>query len=181
MNYQFGAKVLLTLVLMLAMGACNTLDDIKPKLPDETQEGKDTFGCLVNDELWLPYVEHTLDHALESDYDKGYFSMRAERETGDIPYINLVLGDSTGLHLKTYTRDEGFYPSITIYENGQGDTYTTLPAGGEASITLTKAEEPSPNGSTEVVISGRFSFVAVSSFTGKKVTVKDGRFDLKVR
>lgn len=181
MFWKSAAHAALLFCACFLLSGCKVLDEVKPQLPEETQEGKHTFGCYVDGALWLPYTEHTLDRALEPRYDAGYFTLRAEREIGDVTHINMQLSDSTGFKLKTYTRDEGFYPSVTISDNGQSDTYTVLPAGGEASITLTKAEEPAPDGSREVIFSGRFSFVAVSSFTGKQVRVTDGRFDLKLR
>jgi len=172
---------LLFCAFSLITGGCKAVDDvINPSLPAETQEGKNTFGCKVNDALWLPYTEHTIDRALEPEYDHGWFTLRAERETGNLPYINLQLADSTGLHTKHYSEAEGFGGSVTFYENGQSDTYITLP-GDRADITLTKAEPPAPNGSREVIISGTFSFVATSTLSGKKVTVTEGRFDLKAR
>jgi hypothetical protein len=173
------AIVFLSAFLILATG-CKQLD-LTPELPAETQEGKHTFGCKVDDAFWLPYAEHTLDRAIEPDYDSGYFSVRVEREIGDVSHIYLQLGDSTGLHTKTYSKAEGFSASVNKKEDGVYDTYFTSSSSEEANITLTKAEMPAADGSKQVIVSGRFSFVATSATTGKSIRVTDGRFDLKVR
>jgi len=45
--------LLLLSVLTLCATSC-TEKDYEEKLPPETQEGRYTFGCLVNGEIWLP-------------------------------------------------------------------------------------------------------------------------------
>ncbi len=52
----------LLLLSCLLLGRCQCArEEVKPKpepqpqqLPSETMEGKGTFGCLVNGEVWLP-------------------------------------------------------------------------------------------------------------------------------
>jgi hypothetical protein len=163
----------------LMIGGCKAID-LTPELPPETQEGKNTFGCYVDDQLWLPYAEHTLDRSIEPEYDSGWFSVRVEREVGNIPLMNLQLSDTLGFQMKTYTQDNGFSAGVYRTDDGVYNYYSSAP-GDEASITLTKVEAPAHDGSRQVIISGRFSFVVTCTANGKKIRVSDGRFDIKAR
>ena len=159
------------------MSGCKQLD-LTPGLPEETTEGKGTFGCRVNGEIWLPYAEHTLDNAIEPEYDSaGWFAVGAEREKSVGHYIWLQLADSTGLSTKTYSSNEGFAAHYKKMTNGQEEIFDT-PVGSPASITITKIVPPSGS-ERHAIISGTFSFTARSFTTGDSIRITDGRFDLK--
>ena len=55
----------------------------KPILPAETQVGKNTFGCLLNGEVWLPYVPLNFSgvYAISVEYDNGYFYIKGSSST----------------------------------------------------------------------------------------------------
>jgi hypothetical protein len=164
-------------IATLIAGGCKQLD-LTPGLPEETQEGKGTFGCRVNGEIWLPYAEHTLDNAIEPEYDSsGWFAVGAEREKSVGHYIWLQLADSTGLSTKTYSSNEGFAAHYKKMTDGQEEIFDT-PVGSPASITITKIVPPSGS-ERYAIISGTFSFTARSFTTGDSVRITDGGFDLK--
>lgn len=170
------APVLLTALLLA--GGCKKLD-LTPGLPDETQEGKNTFGCKVNGKIWLPYTEHTLDRAVEPEYDRGWFAVRVEREKDPSQLMWLQLGDSTGIQQKTYTLNDGFYAYFQSQKEGKVDTYMAGP-GSTGIVTITKVEEQPPkNGRISTIVSGTFSFTAKDDISGQTVIVSEGRFDVK--
>ncbi|RTQ52465.1 hypothetical protein EJV47_05490 [Hymenobacter gummosus] len=183
--------ILPLLALALLSGGCKDVADaIKPKLPDETQEGKGTFGCLVDDKLWLPYAEHTLDSEVEASYAGGVFSLRAEQENASKPvqYFYLRAAGPPGggaLTPGTYAVGPGFVGWIEVQETGRPQAYRSR--RGQGTLTITKVE-PRTNTSTVLgqqittrftIVSGTFHFTATDSISGKTVTVKDGRFDVQ--
>jgi hypothetical protein len=168
---------LVTLIATLFTAGCKQLD-LTPDLPAETREGKGTFGCRVNDALWLPYTDHTLDRAIEPEYRPGWFALRAEREQNTAEYFWLQIADSTGLQKKLYSADQGFYAYFETNTNNQYELFVVKPDSA-STITLTRVTPPGSSDIRYTIVSGTFSFVAESTTTGKTVTIKDGRFDVK--
>jgi len=185
MNLRFSIQLWITALLMalITTVGCKELD-ITPGLPEPTQEGKNTFGCMVDGALWLPYVEHTLDSKVEGEYAPGWFGVRAERELDPLQYIWLQVADSTaGPRVKTYTVKDGFYARFETYKDGAFDIYETDSLGG-GHINITKVETKTGTAiggvsRTYTIVSGTFSFAATSINTGKVVTITDGRFDVQ--
>lgn len=54
------------LIPLLLLGSC---DDEIPVLPAETEEGKNTFGCLINGELIVPKNTWLYSHTPEAWYN----------------------------------------------------------------------------------------------------------------
>lgn len=178
----------LALVLLAGSGCEEVEDIVKPKLPEATQEGKGTFGCLVDGSLWLPFVQHTLDSKLEAEYSYspgGIFHLRAEQEPSNkVPqYVHLTVATAAGELLKpgVYTTATGFSGSLEV-QNTPIDDYRTSTAG-PATLTITKVEphtEKMPTGGDVryIIVSGTFDFEATAS-GGHKVRLTEGRFDVK--
>ncbi|MCB2410217.1 hypothetical protein [Hymenobacter lucidus] len=186
LSIKDAAPVMLFLALgLLAGSGCKKVEDIvKPKLPEATQEGQGTFGCLVDGSLWLPFVQHTLDSKLEASYSStagGTFTLRAEQEpsTGTSQYIHLTVYNPAGVALKpgTYAVASGFTGRL----EAQQDFMTS--AAGPATLTITKVEprtEKTPTGGEVryTIVSGTFDFEAAAP-AGQKVRLTEGRFDVK--
>lgn len=168
------SRLFCALPLVLALTACN-------KLPKETTTGANTFGCRVDGKIWNTYAEHTLDNAVESEYDAGFFTLSAERDTRkDGGRIDLQLADSLGLRTRTYAgASKGFYATYTRVDDGEYDIFQT-DSTTSASITITHFTPPSEPGE-KAIVSGTFSFTAKSSTTGKTAEITDGRFDVAAR
>ena len=173
--------------VLLLSSSCDKLKDaVKPKMPDATQEGLGTFGCYVNDKLWLPYTEHTLDSDLEGDYTpgEGIFRLRAEYEYKNREYIHFVITDKSGdLQPGTYPLGDAFMATYEVNASSGNDFFETK-ASDQGSVTITKVEAREETMQSNkilryTIISGTFSFTATSAQTGRQVTVKDGRFDVK--
>jgi hypothetical protein len=178
------ASLFLALAL-LAGSSCKKVEDIiTPKLPEATQEGQGTFGCLVDGKLWLPFVQHTLDSKLEAEYSAtggGIFHLRAEQEPEGkhYQYLHLSVLNQAGVLLRpgTYSAATGFEGRLEAEKQ-----YVTA-AAGAATLTITKVEphtEKMPTGGEVryTIVSGTFAFEATEP-GGQKVTVTEGRFDVK--
>lgn len=182
-------SLLPALVLMAGSGCKEVEDIITPKLPDATQEGKGTFGCKVDGDLWLPFVQHTLDTEVEADYPPaggGTFALRAEQEHASKPfqYIHLIVRNPAGSLLKpgTYSTANGFEGRLEVY-NALINSYVTS-ATGPAALTITKVEphtEMMPSGKEfrYTIVAGTFAFEATDATTGRKFQLTEGRFDVK--
>ena len=176
---RWVARRSLLSVALLGSTACDKIDDIiTPKLPDATQEGKVTFGCLVDGKVWLPYTEHTLDRAIEAKYSANSFTLRAERETKDGGYIHLRVFNASEIKAGTYSLANGFAATYDL------NTHFATTTPGQGSVTLTKVEPTTREvlGSTlhYTIVSGTFDFTGTDA-AGKIVTIKDGRFDVLAR
>ncbi|MCC2545067.1 DUF6252 family protein [Hymenobacter sp. BT175] len=174
---------------LLAGSGCCKVDDLV-KLPDETQEGKQTFGCLLDDKIWIPYTDHTVDDKMEASYSPNAgggttFTVSAEQYDDNTDHTEFTLGLTRPvIQPGTYQLSEGFNARFERIKRGGGiDTYTTTGAS-TGSITITKVEAGSSTstiGNVTVrytIVSGTFRFTAVSA-GGQVITVKDGRFDAK--
>ena len=79
--------------LMLS-GGCQ--DDDLGVLPPATQEGKNTFGCLVNGEVWVP-AGKPRDRKLDLSYDPGFrggaFNVSAYKTTNDVDQFMVIGGN----------------------------------------------------------------------------------------
>lgn len=171
--------LLLASASLLLLSSCSKLD-YRQRLPDETTEGKNTFGCKLDGEVWVAFARETLDREIEPEFSSTGFSVLAEKEDADgEDEIYLTIGDTSGLKELTYSHVHGFSASYINYENSTyDDTYTFAGTNG-GDITFTKIS-PGPAGGYKAIVSGRFSFTATGVRTGKVITVTDGRFDVKV-
>lgn len=170
-NYTF----LLLFILVSFISSCKKEDN--DGLPAATQEGRNTFGCKVNGQVWLPFNNDWKGNKLT-----GGFSARNEcfifaarynsnSETRILLNLNnikspilgkIIINSSTGNYFEYEDLTNNLYPKH----------YTTdsLHTGY---ITFTKFD------ATSRTMSGTFEFEAVLDSGTETVKVTDGRFDLK--
>jgi hypothetical protein len=176
------------LSLLLSGNSCkkNNNDD---ELPPLTFEGKNTIGCKINGEVWVPkgitnggsityptsggYFEtaffpgvHILIETSSSD---GYIELFCRNYLG-IGYLTpekYILNKNTGdIHFGTgQIHNYGYY-----YTNGKAYFTDSLHNGW---IEILKSD------SVNKIISGRFEFDAYNSTDGKVYKITEGRFDYK--
>ena len=171
---------LLLLTSLFGLTQCNLFDwsddDQQPLvnqldlLPPPTQEGKFTFGCLVNDTAWVPRT--TVD--MTSYYQGGILYIAAEfKGKGREQNIQLVVRDtalSTNVAYDLATFPNHSAEFFWYYIDKNICTYepeNTL----SGTLTLTKFDK------FNLIVSGVFEFT-----TAKKgcdtIQVTDGRFDM---
>lgn len=171
-------KNLLTffLVCLLLVG-CDLLNP-PPKGPDNvlppaTQEGKNTFGCKVNGEIWIPNGSFSFPR-LDGYYDKGIVSLRAHKDgpaQNDLEAFGMYHGkikNGTGTYSMTSVRGE---VSVSFFKGiGNEDFITDSLHTGY--LTITRLD------SVNSILAGTFYFDAISD-QGNIIKITDGRFDLK--
>ncbi|HRZ32920.1 MAG TPA: hypothetical protein P5188_11465 [Flavobacterium sp.] len=190
--------VLVLLVHFILVGCENTDDGTTSTLPELTTEGKDTFGCLIDGELFLPrkrvygtpYNTPILKavYVYNEYYFNGYrLAIYANNEiTKKFISITLTGGQTALQEGMTYpiaVEEEnaitGFYEhwGETI-DNGDGtgftpvySFYTNAEYYGE--LELIKLD------TVNQIISGRFWFDCEEVHDGSISEIREGRFDIK--
>jgi len=151
------------------------------QLPPETQTGQNTFGALVNSNVWVPIGnKNTLNPGVQFDEANanGTLIIVANRN----PDTLLINSSSLGFvieSLNKYSYPHTFNLSSTgrndlNYESYTCNYDTSDPSSvSEASITISKLDIP--NG----IVSGTF-FGTLSKNGCPDITITDGRFDIKM-
>ena len=168
-----------------------TTADLIAQLPPETQTGANTFGCLIDGKPFVPTGTGSFTYpdypviggyigSLPVSYGKTNFYISARQ-----PYFSIDLYvrnvDKTGIYPLKF--DTNSYPNVSYPKNYGNYTYTTATTSTQECITkastyigqveITKAD------TTNGIVSGKFSFKAINTATGKIVDITDGRFDVK--
>jgi len=145
-------------------------EDEKPKtelekLPPATQEGKGTFGCLVNGKAWV--IESTIDAS--GWYLDGWLHIRAGVErSGQTQQIRFYILD-TKLGLKDYLVSNNPESFAVFIDRPSPCTYETI--SGRLTIT-------GRGTSARPYLSGTFEFKAYSDACSDTLKVTHGRFDI---
>jgi hypothetical protein len=175
-------KLLLLLTLTLTLSCCNKDDSpfsSKDQLPEETQTGANTVGCLVNGKVYLP-SQRGLNSPVNCfyEYDNGefYFTLAFEDMKNFGPTVSIHTGRLTLVAGQTYLLNknsvtDGDYTGggASYFPSLQNFYYTNTTKTGELKITRLDLQNS--------IISGIFWFDAVNS-EGEKVQVREGRFDM---
>ena len=166
-------------ILLLSTSQCKKKD--LPQLPPETETGAMTFGCKINGQIFVPQD------------GRGRSGLRLE-------YVNLGIGKAGGWYLNItsydYQKKKGIHIETDSLLLKQGDSYQFRYQKGYTLIWFEQVENsttqiyaPKGNDSgtlyikkhdlTNRILSGTFSFTGTKISTGEKVTVTDGKFDLR--
>lgn len=155
--------------------------DIVPDdtLPPITKEGKNTFGCMINDTLWLADKNNLI---YEPSFDSGRLNVQGEVLEFNWSSYNFELVSSIGIVSgKSTITSTGKY-KIGLYDEKQnqigGFCYkektnysTNTTYVGE--LNLLRLD------SVKRIVSGTFYFDAIDPYTKRVVKIRDGRFDIK--
>jgi hypothetical protein len=177
---------LLLLLLALSHWACHKEEPLKPAppidytvLPDATQEGKNTFGCKVNGQVWVPRVP-LLSVTIQNK--SALFSEKNGKGSGII-MCNLLDGSLDDYFTTAFT-SSFFEPRTykTLSDTAQfrfNPDFTRLGEGfqhidGDTSnyFTITKID------TARNFISGIFQCTLYDSKKSKKLKITEGRFDM---
>lgn len=168
--------------IFLLLNAASCSKDNSNTLPPETQEGKSTFGCLVNGVVWKNQGQpHFGSPNLGASIDSNEFVIGA---TNDINYTHqsIVISVKIPLRLGIYNlnSDNSF---AQFYEYDNDCYYKTDSISSTGTLEITKYDP------TNKIVSGIFNFKAAkfssSYLTISKgscdsiVTITEGRFDIK--
>jgi len=172
---QFKSICILLLTLPLLSVECEDPIAEEPpyELPPITQEGANTFGCLINGEVWIPGSSDSKIKTIDARYPLAdIFDIYVTNTFDNTDYFNIGLKDTSniweGHTYRLYTKEDAsfaFELDDCLFVNG----YT----GGQivaGELFISRFD------SGNRFVSGTFWFTAVSDCD--TVFVKDGRFDL---
>ena len=180
---------LLYVCLLACLGGCKQcLKAPAPnKLPDATQTGANTFGCMLNGNLWVaqgsrsgfnPGQRPNPNINYDATYNGGALDVSGSIILDDETQSNMVITGSNIGSIGTYSLNKAksgihfehtnFVNSLVYYNDGyEGDMFS----GGE--LTITKLDK------VNKIISGTFYITIEKPKLGKKIVITDGRFDIK--
>jgi len=143
------------------------------QLPPATQEGANTFGCLVDGELWLPESDSWLDVPWTASFYQGTLFIKAK---------NASKPSAFSFELLDRVHSEGTY--VLLHEPWNGGQFIRFSEGESVYrpdsthfgyLTITKLDTSEP-----YFVSGTFYFDAVNENDSTDIVqITDGRFDLK--
>lgn len=166
------------LILGLALNtSCNNDDDQVQnpidRLPPATQTGEQTFGCLINGEVFLPdNFGRGRPNAFYQFVDGAFTFVIAASSGGGPELLSISIGGLDIAPLKSY--------EYSLEEEKSGNTYGGIVRG--LNYFTTEDEKPGKLTITNFdpenfIISGTFEFTAFDD-EGNEIKITDGRFDM---
>jgi hypothetical protein len=168
------------LLLLVTNPQCKKSSPPPNVLPPMTQEGKNTFGCKVNGEVWTPYFECTVLTGSCKELGFGvyhnasmtklpvYFTLSVRRVTRDTLFTSFdMYTDGEQINNTGNVIDSVF----VIYTKGTTQFSNLLPNHKSGTFNVTKLD------TVGNILSGTFSFT-LHDISGDSVIVTDGRFDM---
>ena len=140
-------------------------------LPTATMTGANTFGCLLNGEVWINSSGGLLGDNLDADYGAVHdiLNISAQNTAGEI---------FQGIGMSAILPDIGTYPFNHVnYGNrlapcSRNFIEQDVPLDENNFLQITRLDLQ------EGIVSGRFAFVLVDELCGDTLRFTDGRFDL---
>lgn len=183
-NYLLRATLLLFASLIFT--TCKKDPTKNAKLPPATQEGKNTVGFTLGDDVWVPYYkcrfmgdpcgEISATYGESGGAAPNAFDLQISRQRNDKLAVLTISSSSVG----TITSIGDKIDSIHVnYQNenssGNNGIYGGPLLRGNSKFVITKFDYPNQ------IISGEFEFELIEqNGSGKIITLKDGRFDFKL-
>ncbi|MDP1811710.1 MAG: hypothetical protein Q8K66_09950 [Sediminibacterium sp.] len=172
---------------VLLISGCRKNKPVNPidQLPPETQTGANTFGCLVNGEVFKPGGASLSGGSLQCNYqllpNNGYYFVLIGRYRNN----NNGSGSSVGLYTDSLNLIEGAKFNLKTRINGNPSAsysfYTSAISlqSYETDGNLYKGELWIKKLDTvNQIVSGTFWFDAVNT-NGQKTKIREGRFDMR--
>jgi hypothetical protein len=143
------------------------------ELPEITQTGKNTFGCLINNEIYVPEIRRMLSFQIAvslnfPDYPDYFLSIDTRRvvnEDDNILDAEVRFNISNVKQVGKYSIDFG-----TVLYNAN---YYHTDSINNGVVIITRID------TINKIISGTFNFIAENEYSNGKTYITDGRFDLK--
>jgi len=168
---RYLLKTVLFTLLLATFAACNK-DDDEPQLPPATQTGQNTFGCLVNGEVWVAKGKFPIN-SISPFYNGDAFSLQANRV---IPSENI--DESIGINVTQGLNSIGTYilndsnDGHALYNDIKDSCPLETDASNTGELTITHLD------TDKRIIAGRFAFCITDPTCGT-VNITNGRFDIR--
>lgn len=169
-------------LLVCSLGACSLLNPVPTTLPPETQEGKNTFGCLVDGKLLVPYSDNTtydpLSKKLQSPYG-GLFRVggnyyKDKRSLLSCSFILKYIQKTGIYYLKPKRNNPNFEITDAAICSVGEDYYYMLNYKSNFTVEITKFDQKN------YIVAGRFyGTLYHEKDSTRKVEITQGRFDVK--
>ncbi len=179
--YSFVSISTIIVVVAILLAACTN----RNPLPQPTQTGSNTFGCLIDGEPYIP--DGGRGFMPSKPVNGGFLVIRSSPYTlGVYIYTYAKNKQRVDIYLNEYTlgrhllnRNTGIIPdqinprNYGLYMSEEGNQYTTN-SNYTGWVDLTKAD------TTTGVVAGNFQFEA-TTIDGRTITISEGRFDVNYR
>ncbi len=145
------------------------------KLPAITQQGLNTFGCLVNGKAWLPDNDGSSNAELSPDYWNGILSISAKRfgkdKTGHRSLLESVWIDIYGIYQTgSYNKDDTATVRFYDYENSCSYHFNNILI---TNINISRFD------TLNRIIAGNFNATLYVDSICDTLKITKGRFDVK--
>ena len=183
------------LVMFASCSSCKkelTTADLIAQLPPETQTGANTFGCLIDGKPFVPtgtgsftYPDYPVIGGYKGALPPIYYNRSNVYVSARQPYfsIDLYIRNVNTVGIYKLNFDTNPSPNALYPQNYGNYTYATSTTKEQMCITkssiYTGQVEITKADTTNGIVSGRFSFKAINTTTGKIVDITDGRFDVQ--
>ncbi len=164
------------LLLFIFLYSCENKDPYDDPstlvLPPITMEGKGTFGCKVNGEIWVPYVENVglFNRPLEISNDVGTIRISArlqrDKKKRDESIGFQFKGDTIGVYQE---KNGGIFSNLNLISTCSG--FNINSEYGKINILFFDTNRR--------ILSGTFEFLNLLNDCSENVNITEGRFDLK--
>jgi hypothetical protein len=170
--------ILLILPAFLTAAHCKKQNSLPKELPPITQEGKNTFGCKIDGEIWVPHypcgaygnpceeLSCNIANLPPSPTPLAPMGMAASRKAN-----NEVTGLSIDARQTIFVRLGDYKDSVSI-QLRWGGTYSLGYSQAGDKFIITKID------TVKRILSGEFQFtLKASDGSGRTVRISEGRFD----
>lgn len=164
--------------IILSFVSCTKNDFQKEELPAETHIGANTFGCLVNGQLWIVKSSNG-SPAMNVDYfsatELNIFASR--RNTADVQ-LNSTIESITFSIKNDSVKTKSFVLDDVLKRQGSysSDRYNCYYQTG---YTTTSKLEITFHNVRERIISGRFELYFPAQGNCAAIAITNGRFDIR--
>lgn len=175
---SFKLITLALLFLLFYAASCDS-DDDNDTLPRETQDGRNTFGCLVNGKVWEKGGDLSFPHPnLGAFVGENEFGITASRFGNNI-FQTISIDVAQPLKVDTYSFNNN--ECIASFSDRETDCYYQTYLHYIGKLEITKFD------SVKKIISGRFNFKAFiynadtinsAGTCDSSITITEGRFDI---
>ncbi len=181
------AWLLYVCLLTLFAGCSKCNKTISPNdassLPAATETGAGTFGCMLNGQPWTPVGQQLFIYPrnptiiYDPTYNGGTLRLSAYISTDrkDLMQTLNIICDSNFSSIGEYnlTNSKVSFDYTNLNGSSEDNFCSCEDVASNCKLIITKLDR------TNKIMSGTFSFTLQKKETGKKVTITDGRFDMK--
>jgi len=158
------------LAAVLLLAACKK-DDPDNGLPAATQEGKNTFGCLVDGQVFVPLPPQGINTSSRDPLEASIYRTDLLVSGRGNGYVDFALRNA--FRPGTYSLGETRTGNYAAHRISAGDYDTDATHTG--TVTLTRID------TVAKIAAGTFQFKGLDFRSGKTVTVTEGRFDVRLK